>query len=145
MVMTTPVSRKRCPLCLAMLEISHVHQGEVIKAQFSELHTAERCAQSTLARIKALEELHHRDVHQLDDLSATVGELGSWLGPCSMIVSVGRRWLELRAKRAADLERLRNAFGTADRANHNPLWAAESEVAEAVQFAISAAEKRGRV
>lgn len=138
---TTPVSRKRCPLCLAILELVHVQGGAVATMRFGE-HTPEGCAASTLQRIKVLEEMHHRDARDLEQQSAAINDLGQILGAIAPIVDVGRRWLIHRTKRAADLTRLRNAFGTEDRAAHNPLWQAEGEVAEAIKNAIELVEKR---
>lgn len=138
---TTPVSRKRCPLCLAILELTHVSGGAIATVRFDQ-HTPDRCEASTLQRIKVLEEMHLRDARDLEAQSAVIDNLGLLVGACSAIVNAGRKWLVLRGKRASDLVRLRNAFGTQDRANCNPLWASEEEVAEAVKSAIELVEKR---
>lgn len=143
MVTTTPVARKRCPLCLAILEISHVDQGQIVKHAFDG-HTPEACAASTEQRIKVLEQIHIQDARQLEIHTDALNDLGSLLGPAVTIVNAGRRWLALRVQRAADLARLRGAFGTIDRANHHPLWQAEEEVAGAITDAIDAVEKRLR-
>jgi hypothetical protein len=142
MVMTTtPVTRKRCPLCLAILELSYVAGGAIATVRF-EQHTPEKCEASTLQRIKVLEEIHLRDVRELESQSHAINDLGQMIGACSGIVNAGRKWLVHRAKRAVDLERLRNAFGTQDRANCNPLWDAEAEVALAIEIAIQLVAKR---
>lgn len=138
---TTPVSRKRCPLCLAILELTHVQGGAVATMKFQE-HTAEKCEASTLQRIKVLEEMHHRDSYNLEQQSAAINDLGQVLGAIAPIVDAGRRWLIHRTKRAADPARLRNAFGTEDKVANNPLWEAEGQVAEAIKNAIELVEKR---
>lgn len=141
MVTTTPISRKTCPLCLAILEITHIADGNPVTVKF-ERHTRESCEASTLQRIKVLEEMHFRDSRDLEAQSGVINELSLMIGPATAIVSAGRKWIGHRLKRAADLARLRNAFGTQDRENHNPLWQAEEEVATAIQSAIDAIEKR---
>lgn len=141
MVTTTPLTRKRCPLCLAILELTHIADGQPVTVKFDR-HTPESCEASTMQRIKVLEELHFRDSRDLELQSGVINDLGLMIGPCSAIVDAGRRWLVHRGRRAGDLARLRNAFGTQDRENHNPLWQAEEEVAAAIQSAIDAVEKR---
>lgn len=141
MVTTTPISRKSCPLCLAILEITHISDGRPVTVRFDR-HTSESCETSTMQRIKVLEEMHFRDSRDLESQAGVINDLSLMIAPCSSIIDAGRRWLSHRAKRAVDLARLRNAFGTQDRENHNPLWQAEEEVAVAIQSAIDAVEKR---
>lgn len=140
---TTPISRKRCPLCLAILEIKHVVDGEVSTTTFNG-HTSDACTEATLQRIKVLEELHTRDAHALAALNRAVNDLGEALGHWVPLIDAGRRWLAHRAKRKEDLARLRGAMGTSDRMSQHPLWEAEEETASALQKTIDAIEKRLR-
>lgn len=142
--MTTPVRRKQCALCCQITEISHVDlDGKVTTVKF-DLHTEETCRSSTLQRIKVLEELHIRDRRDIDHQTGVIQDLGLLIGSLSSVVSAGRRWIEHRRKRAEDLVRLRNTFGTQDRAIQHPLWQAEEDVAAAIDQAIGAVEKRNR-
>lgn len=142
-VINTPLTRKRCPLCLAILELTYVADGAVSTTKFDG-HTAESCARSTAQRIKVLEEIHLRDSQQLDMQNQAIGELGEALGSWVALVDAGRRWLMHRAKRKDDLAHLRSAFGTGDRTANHPLWQAEEEVAVALEKTIAAIEKKIR-
>lgn len=144
MVTTTPVSRRRCPLCLAILSVEGVSRdGEVVRMEFDG-HTPETCTVTTLQRIKVLEESALRDGRELSSQSKVIDDLGEWVGVASGILAAGRRWLGHRGKRMEDISRLRSAFGTQDRSNNNPLWAAEQEVADAIAAAVSAVEMRSK-
>lgn len=141
MVTTTPVSRKRCPLCLTITEISQVIAGRVTTVTFDN-HSPDSCQQATFQRIKVLEELHVRDSQQIESQTQTINDMSRWLGICNALIDAGRNWLEYRAKRQSDIARLRNAFGTGDREASHPLWRAEEETAKAMEAAIAVLDKR---
>lgn len=142
MVTTFPVERSRCPLCLAILEIARVTDGTVARLEFT--HSDETCRTVTLQRLKALEEQVLSLGHRERDSELTIDRLGQYVGVAAAILAGGRRWLEHRKQRSEDLRRLRQAFGTSERNLHNPLWAAEEEVAGAIQHAIDFVEKEGK-
>lgn len=138
-----PVERKRCPLCSAILEMIRVVDGSPVVMRFDG-HTPASCERSTLQRIKVLEELCQRDAHDIQQQHQVIDELGQWVGVSSGILAAGRRWLEHRARRVADIARLRGTFGTQDRATQHPLWASEEELATAITDAIAQVEKRSK-
>lgn len=138
-----PVERKRCPLCLAILEMSRVVDGSPVVMRFDG-HAPAACEASTLQRIRVLEELNRKDARDLAHCESVINDLGQWVGVSAGILAAGRRWLEHRSKRAADIARLRGAFGTQDRATQHPLWASEEELAKAITEAIAQVEKRSR-
>lgn len=144
MAVTTPVDRKRCSLCLMVLEVATVAlDGSVVRMEFDH-HTALRCAAMTESRIRALEEIHMRDARQIEAQDRSIADLGEWIGVAAGILASGRRWIAHRQKRAEDIARLRSALATGDRVAQNPLWAAEEEVVEAIRTAIAAVELRSR-
>lgn len=131
-------------MCLAILSIEGVSiDGEVVRMEFDR-HSPEACMTTTIQRIKALEEASLRDARELATQSKVIDDLGEWIGVAAGILAAGRRWLEHRAKRMEDIARLRNAFGTQNQINNNPLWAAEQEVADAIVTAIQAVELRSK-
>lgn len=141
MVTTTPISRRRCQLCLTIVEISQVVEGRMTQVTFQN-HTPESCEKYTLQRIKVLEELHMKDSMYAESQSQTITDLSHWIGICTKLVDAGKKWVQHRDKRQADIARLRSAFGTGERADHHPLWAAEEEVAEAMKVAIEVYTKK---
>lgn len=142
MVTTAPIDRRRCPLCLSILEVSQAQDGKVERLQFP--HPPENCRTITLQRIKALEEQVLSLGHRERDAELTIDRLGHYVGVAAGILAAGRRWLEHRKQRAEDLQRLRKALGTNERNLQHPLWIAEEEVATAIQCAIDFVEKEGR-
>jgi hypothetical protein len=120
-----------------------VVDGAIAKHVFDG-HTTEKCLEHTEKRIKTLEQMHAEDSRQLEISQSALNDLGMLLGPVVTVIDAGRRWLAMRAKRAADIARLRNAFGTVDRENHHPLWKSEEEVAAAISAVIAASERRPR-
>lgn len=142
MVTTTMTTRKRCPLCLAILVVESVSASGAVTRVESPDHTQSSCEAATLSRIRVLEEMHVRDGYRMESDNKMIEDLGAWIGISSTIVEAGRRWLEHRQKRSEDIARLRSAFGTNERATQHPLWQAEEEVATAIQQAIDIIEER---
>lgn len=127
---------KRCDLCLCPLE-TYV---DATQRFVHSVHTADGCRKATLQRILSQQEMLTNALIQGDSDRAALAELGQWIGSLSRIVDCGRKWVELRVKRVADLEKLRRAFGSGER--DHPLWVAEREVAEAIEAAIQHVEVR---
>lgn len=144
MAVISPAERKRCQLCLAILEMRAVGDSGRVATVRLEGHSSDSCAASTLARIRVLEEMHQRDARDLEAQAGVIDQLGGMIGSLSGLVSIGRRWLALRAQRAADIARIRGAFGTSDRAAQHPLWEAEADLATAVTAVIDAVEKESQ-
>jgi hypothetical protein len=143
MAVTMPAERKRCPLCLAILEMRAVGESGQVATVKLDGHTPVTCEASTLSRIKVLEEMHQRDARDLEHQAGVIAQLGAMIGSLSGVVTIGRRWLALRAQRVADIARIRGAFGTADRASQHPLWEAEADLATAVNVVIEAVGLNG--
>ncbi len=142
-MVTTPVERKRCKLCLAILEITHIsYEGHVTRVGSAERHTPEECARATEARIRVLEEVHQRDARELETQSRLIAIFGQWIGVSSQLLDAGEKWLEHRAKRVADIARLRGAFSTGDRSLQHPLWQSEEELATKIAEALDLVKKR---
>lgn len=138
----TPVERRRCPLCLAILEIVHTSEGGMVSRVSSDRHTPEACRESTLQRIKVLEEVHQRDARELETQSGLINDLGEWIGLAGEILDAGKKWLPHREKRAEDVARLRSVVPTGVRRTMHPLFEAEEQVAQAIAKALAVVERR---
>lgn len=121
---TTPVSRKRCNLCLAILEISHVFNGAVCKLAFDG-HTQDSCRRATEARIKALEEIHLRDSREIEGQARVIDDLGAISSIVGLIADRGAKWISWRGRA---------------RAPGDP----EGDLIRAIDLAIAAFESRGK-
>lgn len=139
--MVAPVDRRRCALCLAILEIVHTSEGGTVSRVSSDRHTPEACRESTLQRIKVLEEVHQRDARELETQAGLINDLGEWIGLAGEILDAGKKWLPHRAKRAEDMTRIRGALPTGERRTMHPLFEAEELVAQAIAKALRAVEK----
>lgn len=132
---------KRCPLCLAFLEIRDPDRpGAVFK--FAS-HTPEACSVWTLQRINVLEQLSAKGAIDAEHTKRNLDELARWIGTLTDILESGRAWLVERRKRQDDLERLRGVLKTGER--EHPLWASESAVAEAIGKAIEISDTTARL
>jgi hypothetical protein len=141
-VAVTPVQRKRCDLCLAILEIVTLSPvGTMTRQAFA--HTAEDCRTATIQRMRVYEEMHMRDTLEIQRQGTILESLANMVGATGEILDAGKRWLEHRSQRAEDMRRLRSAFGTSERTMMHPLYVAEEQVAEAIQRGLVLAEKGG--
>jgi hypothetical protein len=141
-VAVTPVQRKRCDLCLAILEIATMAScGSVIRQSFA--HSPEECRSSTIQRMRVYEEMHMKDTLEIQRQNVILEGLANMIGATGEILDAGKRWIEHRRQRAEDMRRLRSAFGTNERTMMHPLYVAEEQVAEAIQRGLVLAEKGG--
>lgn len=138
--MNDAVETTRCELCSTALETRVDGEHGPTTFAFTS-HTPEFCRKATLARINAMHAIamDHLNRQRTDEDSLV--ELGRWVGCLTKIVDSGMKWIELRAQRQSSRDKLRDAAGRAPAFQH-PLWTAESEVAAAIQQAISQVEIR---